>query len=125
MNTIDPELLKAFDLVAEYDRTRPKVIKEYRLYYNEDGSIIGLWETDHPDGNYIVLEDPDEFNRSSTSRLHVANGKLQTIDPTILHRTQLVKSTAGVAVVRGHAALVLYPDEEYSDREFYDRKTNN
>ena len=58
---MDPEFLKAIELVAEYNRSRPAVIKEPRLYFNEDGSIIGLWDTDYPIGEYIVLTDYSIF----------------------------------------------------------------
>mgnify|MGYP003329809912 CR=1 FL=1 len=48
----------------------------------------------------------------------VIKGQLQ-FDTTNLIRVQLKKSTSGVAVVRGHANLVI--EEEYSDIEYYDR----
>jgi hypothetical protein len=123
---MDPaqELLKAFELVAEYERKRPQIIKEYRLYYNEDGSIRGLWETDHPEGNYVVIDNPDVFNRQSTQLLKVVNGQLTVIDPRAPQRIKLKKSNAGQAVVRGNAALVIMVDEIYSDTEYYDQ-TNN
>jgi hypothetical protein len=122
---MDPEFLKALELVAEYDRNRPKLVKEFRLYYNEDGSIIGLWETDHPEGNYIVLDDAGIFHRTNTSLLRVVNGELKIIDPKIPLKSRLIKSTQGQRVVAGNAALVLYLEEEYQDVEYYDRKTDN
>ena len=123
---MDPaqELLKAFELVAEYDRQRPQTVKEYRLYYNEDGSIRGLWETDHPEGNYVVIDNPDVFNRQSTQLLKVVNGQLTVIDPRAPQRIKLKKSNAGQAVVRGNAALAIMVDEIYLDTEYYDQ-TNN
>ena len=122
---MDPEFLKALELVAEYDRNRPKVVKEYRLYYNEDGSILGLWETDHPIGNYVVLEDPGIFHRTNTTLLRVVNGEIKIIDPTIPLQFKLVKSTQGQRVVSNNAALALYPEEEYNNVEHYDRKTDH
>ena len=69
-------------LVAEYDAQRPTIIKEYRLYYNPDSTIIGLWEMNHPEGdNYIVLDDPGIFNSSNTLMLRVRNKKLIVLDP--------------------------------------------
>ena len=122
---MDPEFLKALELVAEYDRQRPKVVKEFRLYYNEDGSIIGMWETDHPEGNYIVLDDCGIFHNNNTSLLRVVNGNLKIIDPKIPLKSRLIKSTQGQRVVANNAALVLYPEEEYNNVEYYDRKTDN
>jgi len=122
---MDPEFLKALELVAEYDQQRPKVVKEFRLYYNEDGSIIGLWESDHPEGNYIVLDDTGFFHTTNTAQLRVINGELKKLDFKIPLTSKLIKSTQGQRVVAGNAALVLYPEEEYNNIEYYDRKTNN
>ena len=119
---MDPEFLKALDLVAEYDRTRPIFKKECRLYYNETGTIIGLWEIDHPAGNnYIVLDNSDVFYNNNTSLLKVIGKKLKVIDPIIPAKIQLVKSATGHRVVAGHASIVLYPMEEHTEIEYYDR----
>lgn len=122
---MDTELLKAFELVAEYDRTRTSTVKEPRLYYREDGSIIGLWETDHPEGTYIVLDDLTIFTNTSTLLLQVVDGKLKKISTSQPVQTQLIKSAQGQRVVAGHAAIAVTQDEEYQDIEYYDRKTNN
>ena len=123
---MDPiqELLKAFELVAEYEQQRTQIVKEYRLYYNDDGSIIGLWESNHPEGNYVVIDNPDVFNKQSTQLLKVVNGQLIVIDTKAPQYTKLKKSNAGQAVVRGNAALVIMVDEIYSDIEYYEY-TNN
>ncbi|CAB4133706.1 hypothetical protein UFOVP257_428 [uncultured Caudovirales phage] len=110
---------EAWRLVAEYDSQRPDIIKEYRLYHNEDGTIIGLWESGHPDGdNYIVLDDPDIFHRTNTALLIVANKKLKILDPTKPNRVRLQKSNTGQMVVKGHAAIAL--NEKYHDIEYYE-----
>jgi hypothetical protein len=121
----DPEFLKALELVAEYDRNRPKLVKEFRLYYNNDGSIIGMWETNHPEGQYIVLDDVTQFHTTSTLQLRVVDGKLTKIEIGTPQENKLVKSNTGQPVVAGHAALALKPTETYSNIEYYDRKTNN
>ena len=80
MTTINAweELRKGLELAEKMERNRPRQFKEYRLYYNEDGTIIGLWETDHPQGNnYIVLEDPDIFHKTNTNLLRVVNGEVR------------------------------------------------
>ena len=78
MNNIWDEVTR---LVAEYDASRPKLVKEYRLYYDSDGTIIGLWESSHPEGdNYIVLDDPGLFHRSNTHMLRVQNKKLVVLE---------------------------------------------
>jgi hypothetical protein len=125
VNTLDPELAQVFELVAEYDRNKPVTFKEIRLYYNEDGSIIGLWETEHPDGNYIVLDSADIVYKTNTDLMRVIDGQLKIIDPTVPLRSRLTKSTKGQPVVKGHAALALNVDEQYPETEYYGRKTNN
>ena len=113
---------EVFALVEQYDQQRPILIKEYRLYYNIDGTIIGLWETGHPQGhNYIVLEDPDIYHRNNTNLMRVKDGKLIILDPKQPHRTKLVKKDFGFRVVRGKASLPLADAEVYNDVEYYDR----
>jgi hypothetical protein len=112
-------------LVAEYDAARPKFVKEYRLYYNPDGTIISLWESGHPDGdNYIVLDDPGIFYSSNTLMLRVQNKKLVVLDPRTPARVRLKKSTNGFQVVQGHAAVIVEQDETYSKVEYYERTDN-
>jgi hypothetical protein len=123
---MDPEFLKALELVAEYDRQRPIVVIEHRLYYADDGSIIGLSESNHPsDTNYIVLANMDVFNKNNTATLKVVSGKLTIVDLTQPLKNGIEKSLSGQPVVKGHAALALNVDEQYSNIEYYDRKTNH
>jgi len=122
---MDPEFLKALELVAEYDRQRPQKIKEYRVYYDETGQVTGMWETDHPEGNYVIIADPRLFHNNNTQALRVVDGELKILDLTAPLKTRLVKSQTGFAVVRGHAALILGPGDTYKDTEYYDRKTDH
>ena len=127
MTTLDPwqEFLKGIELAEEHERNKPKIIKEYRLYYNEDGTIIGLWESGYPEGtNYIVISHPDEYQRHNTFLLRVINQQLKVIDPHLSNKAKLSKSNTGQRVVKGHAGIALGLDEEYLEIEFYDR-TNN
>jgi hypothetical protein len=83
-------------------------------------------EHSHPEGNnYIVLDDPRLFYNANTMLLRVKNGKLTKIDPCIQYRPGLQRSTKGQRVVKGKAALMLMPTEEYTDVEYYDLKTNS
>ena len=124
MTTLDPwqEFIKGLQLAEEMDRNRPQLIKEYRLYYNEDGTIIGLWETEHPAGNnYIILTHPDEYQRQNTQLLRVVNNQLKILDPHTPNRVKLKKSNAGQPVVKGYAAIALGLNEEYLEIEFYEQ----
>ena len=122
MNNIWNEVAQ---LVAAYDAQRPKIIQEYRLYYNPDGTVIGLWESDHPDGdNYIILDDPGPFYSSNTLNMRVQNKKMIVLDPRAPLKTRLKKSNQGFPVVQGHAAVIVEQNETYTEIEYYDR-TNN
>ena len=122
---MNPDIIEAFRMVEEYDRARPKLIKEFRVYYNEHGEVTGYCETDHPqDTNYVVIQNPDMVFHTNTDKLRVVNGELKIIEPR-LTKTRLTKAHAGQAVVRGIAALALEPGEQYSATEYYDRTTNN
>jgi len=126
MNTLDPwqEFVKGLELAEELEKNKPVLVKEYRVYYNTDGTIIGLWESGHPEGNYIVLDDPDIYHRTNTNLLRIIKGELKVIDPTPTNARQLYKSSSGQPVVQGHAAIALGIDEEYLNIEFYDRKNS-
>lgn len=122
MTTLDPwqEFIKGLELAEEIERNRPRLVKEYRLYYNDDGSIIGLWETGHPEGKYIILQDPDIFHRTNTNLLKVINEELKIIATNALQKNKLKKSNQGQPVVQGHAALALTPGEYYVNIEYYE-----
>ena len=113
---------EVFKLVNDYDSKRPQITRENRLYYNSDGTIVGLWETSHPAGNnYIVLEDPGLFFHSNTHLLRVKDDKLILLDAHLPSRARLKKSTTGIKTVKGHAGLVVELEEIFHDIEYYDR----
>lgn len=123
---MDPEIVRALELVAEYDRQRPRSTVEYRLYYDTDGKITGYCETDHPaDTNYIVLENPDWYFKQNTQSLRVIDGQLIKVETTNKTQGMLVKSQSGQAVVAGMATVAIMPGEQYSTVEYYDRPKNN
>lgn len=113
---------EVFSLVNDYDSRRPKSIHEFRLYYNDDGTIIGLWENSFPDTtNYIVLNDPGVFFHTNTNLLRIKNNQLIVLDPREPNRKRLKRSNSGFRTVKGHAALVLESNETYELIEYYDR----
>jgi hypothetical protein len=122
----ESEFFKALELVAKYDSQKPLLVKEFRLYYNkDDGTVLSLWETNHPDGtNYIVLDDVDFFYRNNTHMLRVIDGKLKLLKQSNPY-SRLVRSSRGQPVVKGYATLALNINEQYPEIEYYDRKTNN
>ncbi len=112
-------------LVAKFNEARSRVPTEYRLYYNPDGTIIGIWNEEYPNsGTYIILDELSTFNNSNTHLLRVQNKKLIVLDPCAPEKARLQKATSGFRVVKGNAALILEHNETYSNIEYYDRKYN-
>ena len=121
MNPIE-EFYKALKLVEEQDSKRLPIIKEYRIYYDENGLVTAFSEFDHPEGdNYIVVDHPDLFHKANTLLLRVVDKKLITLDVKGSDRVRLKKSTQGQPVVKGMAAVALGLNEEYLEIEYYDR----
>jgi len=116
------ELINAFDMVLG----PAPVEKQYRLYYNTDGSIVGMWENDFPTvGEYLVLDHPDQFHCTNTAALRVVDGKLIQLDLRIPVTAKIEKADAGQPVVRGMAGIPLNEYEQFENVEYYDRKSNN
>lgn len=125
MDSTDYDL--AWQMIAEADAARSArmIAKEYRLYYNtDDGTVTGLWEQDHPAGDYIVLDNPDMFHQNNTNLMRVRDGALTILEPRIQDQFRLQRSTCGQPVVRGHAVVALAPDETYPDTEYYELRNN-
>ena len=100
----------------ELYKTFPTLTLEYRLYYDAKGLPISMSSHAHPEGSYVVITREQYDNPNYNCR--VVNGKLQ-FDTTNSFHVQLKKSTSGMAVVKGYAALVV--ETEYPEIEYYDR----
>ena len=100
----------------ELYQTFPKLELEYRLYYDTTGKPIAMSSHNHPDGTYIVIT-KEQYDLPNYN-CRVVNGKLLFDTDNHFH-VQLKKSTSGVSVVKGYAALVA--EEEYPEIEYYDR----
>jgi hypothetical protein len=94
---------------------------EYRLYYDEVGKIHARSATESlPYEQYLVVT-PEEYD--SYLDYIVMDGQLKTIDRTpSFNEFKLKKSDRGIKVVRGHMGLILEPNEEYNDIEYYEYK---
>ena len=106
-----------WDEVASLIKPIPQIELEYRIYYDESWNITSCSTHNHSYGNYLVVT-KDEYE--NYFRYQIVNGKLVKIDNDAKYRVQLVKSTKGFPVVKGHAGLLI-EDEEYTDIEYYAR----
>lgn len=97
--------------------TAPQI--EFRLHYNDDGDIVLCSMSNHPESTQYIVVDRTTYD--NYFRYQVVDKKLVKIDQTTRYSVQLQKSTQGFPVVKGHAGLVIEPNEEYKDIEYYDR----
>lgn len=110
-----PELIKAFELIQQ----PVDLPAEYRLYYNENGAGMFMSGAAGPAGNYINITQ-EIYNRAIVHNLRVVHGALVVVDAAHLW-LQLHKSDAGHPVVKSHPALIIEPNETYTDIEYYGR----
>ena len=103
----------------ELYRTFPKQELEYRLYYDNKGRPTAMASHDYPAGDYVVITREQYDNPNYNVR--VTNGTI-VVDTADHFHVQLKRSDTGVAVVRGHASIVLENDH-YEEIEYYDRNS--
>lgn len=113
-----PALLIAFNDISEL----PEIPVEYRLYYDENGSVITMTHGEHPnDGDYIVISQ-EIYDRPNYNLMRVIDSELVIIDDSH-HKQCLGKSTKGYRVVKGHANLIV--NETYQgETEYYGFKNH-
>jgi hypothetical protein len=92
---------------------------EYRLYYDNKGRPTAMASHDYPEGNYVVIT--QEQYEKPNYNVRVINGTV-VLDTADHFHVQLKRSDTGVAVVRGHASVVLENDT-YEEVEYYDRNS--
>lgn len=120
---IDPswqELINAFEN-GLIDPIK-ELVREYRFYYNEDGTIVQISDSNwnHPEsGNYLVV---DEQTHRDWMKYRVRNKQveLKPSDPT--SEVQLIKGTQDYLVVKNNPAIILEADETMKETEYYDRR---
>jgi len=103
----------------ELYRQFPKQQLEYRLYYDAKGRPVTMASHDYPEGEYIVIT-REQYDRPNYN-VRVTNGRM-VFDTSDHFHVQLKRSNTGVAVVRGHASIVLENDT-YEEIEYYDRNS--
>lgn len=121
---LDPglvELIKAFELLDP-----PKVIEyEYRLYYNEEGTIYRgtTLKTDPIESGKYVIVDKNIFDQSTKYRIE---NEIPVLVPPSKGYVEpgLIRSSNGIAVVKNNASLPLTADDEYDNIEHYDYRSN-
>ena len=100
----------------------PDPVIEYRLHYDDDGNIVMCSMQEHPDNDrYVVV---DRATYEVYHRYRIVKGKVELIQHNTGHKVTLIKSTKGMRVIKNHAALLLEPNETYTQIEYYEPRNN-
>lgn len=121
-NTTLEDIVKQLDNLGLLKSPDPKLY-EFRLYYNDEGSIYASASTANDaeiyglTGNYIVVT-REEFD--TQHNYWVKDGKLCEIRRNAAQVSQLEKSKSGFEVAKNNAGILLEPGEEHNNTEHYD-----
>lgn len=96
--------------------------KEYRLYYDNQGTIYKGAKVDillKEEESYIVVEKEVYMEQGSYK---IVNGQLTKVQFPINTKKQFQfkKSDSGIRVVKNHIALLLFDHENYPTVEYYE-----
>jgi hypothetical protein len=95
---------------------------EYRVYHDSQGTITSCSMQDHAVGDYLVVTET-QYHRYF--EYLVLDQRLIKIDQDAGFRVQLFRTRQGISVARGHAGLLIEPQDNYTDIEYYDHKPNS
>jgi hypothetical protein len=95
---------------------------EYRLYHDETGHIYSCSMQNHPESGQYVVVDQSIYENYFLYR--IIKGQPVKISHDAGYQRNLEKSSTGIAVVAGHAGLVIEPNENYSTTEHYEYRNN-
>lgn len=109
------EFLKA---LASFDNPIDEPL-EYRLHYDDEGNIILCSMQQHPQDTKYLVVDKQTYDNYFRYRYNKTKKQLEKIDIYTHLNVKLKKSSQGHKVVKGHAGIVLEPDESYQKVEYY------
>jgi len=101
----------------------PQIVEEpveYRMHYDETGTIIMLSHQNHPDHDLYLVVTKDEYSDYQHYSIDIKNKKLKKVVHNQGIRVQLKKSDHGYTVVEHHAGLLIEPGETYGNVEYYE-----
>lgn len=114
----ESELLKALsEMVVTED---PPI--EYRLHYNDTGDVYMCSMQQHPDTDQYIVVNKEQYDLYF--RYRVEQGKLKLIEHDSGIKKPFRQSDKGFKTVKNHPALILLPDEDYKETEYYDHRNN-
>jgi len=112
------ELEKFLAEVAALVDAPKEIVKEYRVFYDDKGEIVGQSMIDpHLEGSYIVVAEEEYNNIHKYAKIKDGELKLKVFDPG--YKRQLVPEGTQFTVVKNHAGILLEQDETYDNTEQY------
>jgi len=105
--------------LASFGTIIPEPI-EYRVHYDSTGRITLCTMQQHPtDTEYLVVS-KEIYDNASRYYVNLERKHLEKVALDLGISVKLKKNNQGYAVVKHHAGLLLEPNEEYLDIEYYD-----
>jgi hypothetical protein len=120
---MSPEELKFWEEVEALTKPPPAIEIEYRLYYNSLGEItMCSMTTDVLSAEPYLVVNKEEYEQYFN--YYVVKNKLVKINKDTRYQLQIKLSNTGIAVVKGHAGLILEPNDVYNNIEYYEYRNN-
>ena len=95
-----------------------EIIKEYRVYYDNKGEIVGQSMAEpHLTGDYIIVGEDEYENIYRYARVKDGELKIKVFNPG--YKRQLTSDGSEFTVVQNHAVLLLERNETYDNTEHY------
>jgi len=99
-----------------------ETVFEYRLHYNDIGNITMCSMSNHPESaQYIVV---DQQTYENYFRYTIVDGALVKIKTDAKYSSKLKPAATGIAVVHGHAGLIIENNESHNNIEHYEYRSN-
>lgn len=117
LSPADLEFLKAIESWEP-----PRIVEEYRAYYDDEGWVTGFAGSGFPDGDNWIHIPRETYITHNWQHLKVKDGKLTRVEPTYDHVFALTLSDKGYKVVKNHAGILLESGEDHPNVEYYERR---
>jgi hypothetical protein len=100
----------------------PALNIEYRLHYNDVGTITMCSMSNHPESIQYLVVNEETYN--NYFQYTVVNGTLEKIKTDAGYTRKLIQADTGLEVVRGHAGLIIEDSEAHTEIEHYEYRSN-
>jgi hypothetical protein len=92
---------------------------EYRMHYDDEGTITMLSHQNHPDSKQYLIVTKEIYDNYEKYYVNIKEKKVEKVVHNRGISVQLKKNDTGYAVVKNHAGLVVEPTENFGNIEYY------